>query len=176
MTPEIKLLSAKKLIGKSTRMSLAINKTPMLWKAFMTERKSIQNTIGTDLYSIQVYDHKDDFRNFTPQTEFEKWAVVEVENFDGIPENMKSFVLPKGMYAVFIHKGTPAEFQKTFQYIFGVWLPSSEYLLDDRPHFELLGEKYKNNSPDSEEEVWIPVKEKIIVNSSDPENSGLYRE
>jgi len=29
-------------------------------------------------------------------------------------------------------------------------------------HFELLGEKYKNNHPDSEEEVWIPIKEKII--------------
>jgi len=32
--------------------------------------------------------------------------------------------------------------------------------LDNRPHFEVLGEKYKNGDPESEEEIWIPVKEK----------------
>jgi len=45
-------------------------------------------------------------------------------------------------------------------YIMSQWLPNSKYILDHRPHFELLGAKYKNNSPDSEEEVWIPIKEK----------------
>jgi AraC family transcriptional regulator len=29
--------------------------------------------------------------------------------------------------------------------------------LDDRPHFEVLGEKYKNNDPTSEKEIWIPI-------------------
>lgn len=47
-----------------------------------------------------------------------------------------------------------------FQYIFGTWLPASGYYLDNRPHFEILGHKYKNNDPDSEEEIWIPVKPK----------------
>jgi AraC family transcriptional regulator len=35
---------------------------------------------------------------------------------------------------------------------------NSKYLLDNRPHFETLGEKYKNEDPSSEEEVWIPIK------------------
>jgi hypothetical protein len=26
----------------------------------------------------------------------------------------------------------------------------------------LLGEKYKNNDPDSEEEIWIPIRKKWI--------------
>jgi hypothetical protein len=30
--------------------------------------------------------------------------------------------------------------------------------LDDRPHFEVLGSKYRNNDPESEEETWIPTK------------------
>jgi AraC family transcriptional regulator len=42
-------------------------------------------------------------------------------------------------------------------YIFNTWLPKSGYQLDRRPHFEILGEKYKNNNPDSEEEIWIPI-------------------
>ena len=41
------------------------------------------------------------------------------------------------------------------------WLPHSNYNLDDRPHFNVLGDKYKNNDPDSEEDVYIPIKEKI---------------
>jgi AraC family transcriptional regulator len=71
---------------------------------------------------------------------------------------MEKFILPAGAYAVFLHKGGPATGQQTFQYIFGTWFPQSEYRLDDRPHFEILGEKYSNTSPDSEEEIWIPVR------------------
>jgi AraC family transcriptional regulator len=41
---------------------------------------------------------------------------------------------------------------------FSTWLPDSEYRLDVRPHFEVLGEKYKNDDPESEEEIWIPIK------------------
>lgn len=48
----------------------------------------------------------------------------------------------------------------TFGYIFGTWLPNSGYIMDDRPHFEILGAKYKNNDPESEEEIWIPIKER----------------
>ena len=47
-----------------------------------------------------------------------------------------------------------------FQYIFSEWIPQSDYSVDDRPHFEVLGAKYKNNDPDSEEEIWIPIKKK----------------
>jgi AraC family transcriptional regulator len=34
---------------------------------------------------------------------------------------------------------------------------------DDRPHFEILGDKYKNDHPDSEEEIWILCREKIVT-------------
>jgi AraC family transcriptional regulator len=73
---------------------------------------------------------------------------------------METFTLTSGLYAVFQYKGTANEAAGTFQYILGTWLPNSEYTLDSRPHFEILGEKYKNNDPDSEEEIWIPIKPK----------------
>ncbi len=47
-----------------------------------------------------------------------------------------------------------------FQYIFGSWITKSEYILDDRPHFKILGDKDKNADPDSEEEIWIPIKKR----------------
>ncbi|MCB0855813.1 MAG: GyrI-like domain-containing protein, partial [Bacteroidetes bacterium] len=45
-----------------------------------------------------------------------------------------------------------------FQYIFFECLPKSDYLLDNRPHFEVLGEKAKLNDPNSEEEIWVPIR------------------
>jgi AraC family transcriptional regulator len=159
MTPRIEILSEKKLIGKRLQMSLANNKTKELWQSFMPRRKEIQNCIGTDLYSMQVYDPLH-FTTFDPNNLFEKWATIEVTDFDTIPDEMETFTLPSGLYAVFFYKGSNTDTQ-IFQYIFGTWLPNSEYVLDNRPHFEILGEKYKNNDPNSEEEIWIPIKEKI---------------
>jgi AraC family transcriptional regulator len=73
---------------------------------------------------------------------------------------MEPFTLKGGLYAVFLYKGAASAGSATFQYILGTWIPGSEYDLDDRPHFEILGEKYKNEDPSSEEELWIPIRPK----------------
>lgn len=83
--------------------------------------------------------------------------MIEVNNFDCVPDEMESFVLPGGQYAVFHYKG-PGNEPKIFEHIFTKWLSDSGYLLDNRPHFEVLGDKYKNNDPDSEEDIWVPVR------------------
>lgn len=156
MQPRIKNLKEKKLIGKRLRMSLTNNLTGQLWGGFMPRRNEIKNNLTTEMISMQVYDslYYDDFK---PSNEFEKWATVEVTDFDVIPNEMESFTLAAGLYAVFDYKGSSTD-NSIFQYIFMDWLPSSEYQLDDRPHFEVLGEKYRNNDPNSEEEIWIPIR------------------
>ncbi|MFV8369803.1 GyrI-like domain-containing protein [Flavobacterium sp. LB2R40] len=156
MHPRIETLLESKLIGIRTTLSLSNNKTAELWKNFMSRRKEIQNTIGSDLYSLQKYDASY-FNTFNPNTEFEKWAAVAVTDFNEIPVAMEPIILDGGLYAVFIHKGDVRTASKTFEYIFRTWLPNSEYVLDDRVHFELLGEKYQNNELSSEEEIWIPI-------------------
>ncbi|MFN3487970.1 MAG: GyrI-like domain-containing protein [Emticicia sp.] len=160
MNPIIKTLPTKKLIGKKLEMSYINNRTGELWRSFMPRRKEISNNIGSDLYSMQIYNGIFDFQNFNPNDIFTKWAAVEVADFERIPDKMENYILVGGLYAVFTHKGSSLDFQRTFQYIFGVWLSNSEYNVDDREHFELLGEKYKNESPDSEEEIWIPIKQR----------------
>jgi AraC family transcriptional regulator len=155
----IETLTEKKLIGKRLKMSFADNKTGELWRSFMPRRKEIQNNVGLEFYSMQIYAPSF-FENFNPTAEFEKWACVEVKEFDAISNEMETFVLKGGHYAVFLYRGTTDGAADTFQYILETWLPNSEYVLDDRPHFELLGEKYKNGDPNSEEEIWIPIKPK----------------
>ena len=157
MNPRIEFLSEKKLIGKHLEMSFEQNRTFELWKSFMPFRNNIKNNVGNVLYSIQQYKPHF-FDDFNPKAKFEKWAVVEVDNFEFIPQEMELFQLQEGLYAVFLYKGNPSEAANTFQYIFGTWLPNSNYILDVRPHFEIFGVKYKNNDPNSEEEIWIPIR------------------
>lgn len=157
MLPQIKTITSIKLIGQSLTMTFANNKTYELWRGFMTRRKEIINTVSADLFSIQVYDSAFDFKNFNPNTFFTKWAALEVANFDSVPDGMETYTLPGGLYAVFNYKGLSSD-TLIFEYIYGTWIPNSEFELDNRPHFEILGEKYKNNDPNSEEEIWIPIK------------------
>jgi AraC family transcriptional regulator len=159
MQYRIQTISPKKLIGKRLQMSLANNKTRTLWQSFMPHRKEVNNHLNSDLFSMQVYENAlNYFENFNPHTVFEKWAAVEVTDFDNIPAGMESYTLNGGLYVVFSHKGDNSTANKVFEYIFATWLPESNYDLDNREHFEILGEKYKNDDPDSEEEIWIPIK------------------
>ena len=155
MEPKIITIKSKNLVGISLKMSLAESRIAELWSSFMPRLSEIKNLISSDLYSLQVYD-SNYFDEYNPRLVFEQWALIEVENFDNIPSGMQSFVLSEGQYAVFLHKGMNTD-NSIFQYIYGSWLPNSVYQLDSRPHFELLGSKYKNESPDSEEEIWIPI-------------------
>lgn len=157
MRPRIEMLSEKKFVGKRIKMSFSDNKTHELWRSFMPGRRQINNIIGMELYSIEVYE-KLYFDNFNPKREFDKWAAVEVMNFDRVPDEMETLNSPRGLYAVFQYKGAASKGAETYQYIYGTWLPESDFLLDNRPHFAVMGEKYKNEDPDSEEEIWIPIK------------------
>ena len=155
--PRIEILTQRKLIGKRLTTTFANNQTFKLWQSFMPRRKEIKNALTSDLFSLQVYPHSFDFTFSDPNAEFEKWAAVEVADFESVPDEMETFILTVGLYAVFHYKGLSTD-TKIFQYIFGKWLfNSKDYLLDNRPHFELLGDKYQNSNPDSEEEIWIPV-------------------
>lgn len=158
MQPTITKLTEKKLVGMSLGMSLAQNRTAELWRSFMPRRSEIGQSIGQEFYAMQLYP-AGYFEPFSPQTEFVKWAAVEVSDFENIPSEMKTFELVGGLYAVFQYKGLNTD-TSIFQYIYGTWLPNSAFSLDHRPHFEVLGEKYKNNDPESEEEIWIPIKPK----------------
>lgn len=158
--PRIVHLEERKLAGIRIQTSLAENRTAELWQRFRPRIKEIPGKKNSEFYSIQIFEKDLKFGQFTLQTRFEKWAAVEVNSFENLPEGLESFVIPSGRYAIFIHKGTPDMFQKTSQYIFGQWLPSSEYQLDNRPHFEIMDENYRPDDSNAEEEVWVPIRKK----------------
>jgi AraC family transcriptional regulator len=159
MIPSIETINEKKFVGKRMTMSYADYRIGELWGSFMSRRKEITNTLTNDLISLVVYA-PNHFIDFKPTNEFERWATVEVEDFNKVPDEMETYNLSSGLYAVFNYKGMSSGASAFFQYIYTEWVPNSNYILDDRAHFEVLGEKYKNNDPSSEEEIWIPIKAK----------------
>lgn len=157
MEPRIEIAAEKKLVGKRLTMSYADYKIGELWSSFMPKRKEVMNSLSNDLLSLVIYK-PNHFVDFKLTNEFERWAAVEVEDFVNVPDELETFVLPSGLYAVFNYRGSSTDSASFYQQIFTKWLPNSDYILDTRPHFEVLGVKYKNNDPASEEEIWIPIK------------------
>jgi len=136
--PRIENLSQKRLIGKKQKMSLGDNKTFELWKSFMPRRNEIINKKSNEMFSLQVYNEP--VRLGDLKQEFEKWALVEVSDFKNVPNEMETFELKSGLYAVFHYKGLNTD-NRIFIYIFSDWLPKSGYELYERPHFEIFRRK-----------------------------------
>jgi AraC family transcriptional regulator len=157
--PRFENLSEKKMAGFRIRMSFAGNTTFLLWQKFMSRRREITNAAGPDLFSIEVYNAAF-FDKFDAKREFEKWAAMEVTGFENLPDQMEALVIPAGLYAVFVHRGPASGGAASYEYIFRTWMPSSDFLTDDRPHFAVMGAKYRHEQQDSEEEIWIPIRPK----------------
>ena len=158
--PGIKIGPERKLVGMRKAMSMADFEVADLWKGFMPRRGEVSNAVEGELLSVTLY-HPLHFTEYDANRTFEKWAGREVSDFKEIPSGMETLLIPAGLYAVFLYKG-PGSDRSVFQYIFHTWMPTSGYLIDHRPHFEVLGQNYRNNGADSEEEIWIPVLRKGI--------------
>jgi len=157
--PRIEIKDKTTLLGINVKTSLSDDKTGLLWQSFMPRVKDIDNRLGNEFYSLQIYSNSFTQGIFTPETIFTKWAGVRVKEESQIPDGMEMLQIPKSKYAVFLHTGLASNFPSLANYIYSEWIPSSPYTLDDRPHFEIMGDKYLGHlDPQSEEEVWIPIK------------------
>lgn len=155
--PRIVNVPARTVVGMRRRMTLSDDRTFELWRGFRPRICEIESRVGNYSISIQVFDGGKPYENLGPDIEFERWAAVEVSGVQAIPDGMESRTLASGEYAIFIHRGLPAMFFNTFQFIFGDWFPRSGFELDRRDSFEILGEKYDPFDINSEEEIWMPI-------------------
>jgi AraC family transcriptional regulator len=155
-TPSFRYFSPKKLVGFHLRMSLVQNRTGELWQKFMQNRHLIKGSAEEARISLQVYP-VDYFADFHPAKTFIKWAAMEVDDFENVPVTMEKIEIPGGLFAVFQYKGSSLD-NRIFSFIFQNWLPNSRYDLDQRPHFEILSNEYKNMDPESREQICIPIK------------------
>ena len=149
----------KELVGHKLSSSLVADNTSALWRGFLPRCVDIRHRKTEELISLQIYPQQY-FEAFDPRTNFEKWALAEVDNMNDQAADMQKFLLAGGEFAVFLFEGSRADVPEIYHYIFNVWLPASAYALDQRPHFEVLGKDYDARAQTSREHIYIPVKPK----------------
>lgn len=154
---EIRHLNPITLIGMSMEMSLSDNRTVDLFKTFMPKKGVVSDVLNTDVLDVKVYP-VNYFSEFDFDRRFVKWAAVEVREGATVPEGMETMQIKGGMYAVFTVPATVGP--EVFQYIFSEYIPKSMYALDDRVHFDVLGESYQKREEGAKQELWVPVKRK----------------
>lgn len=144
------------LIGMDHKCSFVKYDVYNLWKNFMPRKSEIQNQLNANIFSIAFYP-ENFFGSFNPNVEFVKVAAIQCSEIVEIPTGMKTFEIPEGMYFKFRYKGKADQYPTLFERILKEVLPQNNLVLDNRPHFEILGPEYKNNDPNSEEDIHIPV-------------------
>ncbi|QBS09006.1 GyrI-like domain-containing protein [Legionella israelensis] len=151
-----------KLIASKCDMSFSENKTDKLWRSFSPTIKNIPNKKNNFKYSVQIFPDTNFFKDFDPTTTFQKYAAIEADISENLPEKLEVLTIPAGLYAIFTYIGKPSEAEKTFYYIYYQWLKESGFELDERPHFAIMGDKYIGEHPDSEEELFICSSSNLI--------------
>ncbi|MCB0804158.1 MAG: AraC family transcriptional regulator [Bacteroidales bacterium] len=63
-----------------------------------------------------------------------------------------------GKYVVFLHEGSYENFQASYDYIFGEWLPGNNSQLREEPSFELYLNSPEDTAPENlKTEIWVPI-------------------
>ncbi len=110
-----------------------------------------------------MYGFEDYSEDFCPEPlSFYYMAGVEVEKNAPLPEGMYRKVVQKAEYAVFTVNGNNAdgEIGKAFRYIYFVWLPNSEYCIDEKAlfDFEYYDERWDCQFGAAQMDIYVPVR------------------
>ena len=125
---------------------------PRLWQLFIPRKSAIASRHGAETYGVCFCADPDQ-----PDAGFFYLAAVPTEPGAEPPVDMVSKVVPAARYAVFTHKGKLDGLQETLRYIWGEWLPRSEYDPAGTPDFELYDERFELDSEESALDLYIPV-------------------
>lgn len=157
MEPKIIVKNEFTVIGMECKISqeekeAGFNPIIGLWQEFNSRRSEIKNAIPDVCFGLTPNEHMyDEKQSYI--------AAVQVTKVDEVPEGMVSRTVPAAKFAVFTIKGKVSELGKQFDFIFGKWIPESEYEIDMVDSIEVFGEKAKDmNSENYEFELYIPVK------------------
>jgi AraC family transcriptional regulator len=155
---EVKIVEkeAMKIVGMKTTTTIKNNNIPQLWDKFNKKSCSIPN-VKVQKVSLGVCPSVD-VKEFNEEVPFDYIAGIIVENFDNVPDGMVTYEIPAQKYAVLTHKGALDKLQETYCYFYSVWPKESGMEFKGGAEFELYDERFIFGSPDSEMDIYRPVK------------------
>ena len=132
MNPIITQVDSFKLVGLRAPLRLSkdqpndVSGIAMLWKQLRDTWSQISNRVGTDRFAIITGD-------YSPRLdEAYYYALVQVEDFDAVPEGFEHMDLSGRRLAFFRHQGSVRTSGQTAMKVLREWLPASgEHLSDN---------------------------------------------
>ncbi|MBI4405968.1 MAG: AraC family transcriptional regulator [Deltaproteobacteria bacterium] len=158
MEPKIVGKPAFKIVGMLENHNQDnAHQIPELWTRFVQRVMGIPNRKGTHYFGVsEVIDLKEASFNYI--------ACVEVDDKQTPPEGMVYREIPANTYAVFTHTNRTSSLhdslQETLQYIWGTWIPKSDYVPVKAPDFELYDERFNPMTMRGEIDICVPIKRK----------------
>lgn len=144
------------LAGIRGTTTLTDNCLPHLWEQFLLLREKY-SCIKADGYSVcetdrAVYSEAGD-------VVFSVMIGSPGKCFASLPDVLIHKTIAAGKYAIFTHRGSLGNLDKTYAYIYGTWLLSGKGQLDEREDFEVYRSKIiAYDHPENVVEIYIPVK------------------
>jgi AraC family transcriptional regulator len=156
LTPLFRKLPERYVVGKRTKVKADgsnLQDIPLLWHNWHSEKeceKITERKYEDECMGICIFSHGD---------VFEYMIGHEVKSTNHVPENMDIYRLEPSLYAVFRTLGPITEsVQKTWDYIYSVWLIESEYEHAGTHDIEY----YYFNQGELTADLYVPVVSKNI--------------
>lgn len=151
MKPKIITRPRFNIVGFKYRGRNEQQEIPQLWLTFGSRFSEFKHkTEKHTAYGIMD--------NFDEELgEFDYVAGVAVSSAEGQPADAVYWQIPEQTYAVFTC--TLPTIHETFDKINTEWLPESGYQRQPGPEFELYDERFDQEDPNSELDIYIPVQD-----------------
>lgn len=160
LSPEIVMLEPKYIAGFRFCMSIENNNTINMWEKLNAQLVK-QNYISMNNNRYSIYETGDTCsqNTFNKNSEATLFIGIETTPDNHVPKGMKLKEISGGKYSKFIHKGTVENLIYTYYYIWGIWLPNSNFQLDDRDDLECYTEKFLGAENEASQiEIYFPLK------------------
>lgn len=151
MEPKIVKKDEFNVVGVKLRCKMGeTSDIPKLWGQLMGRMGDIEHLVG-DGYSYGITTNYDEATDM-----FDYVAAFKVSKAQDAPEGMVSLAIPAQTYAVF--PCTMPTIGETYDMIYKEWLPQSDYEHAYTSEYELYPPTFNPDDPDSQFEIYIPVK------------------
>jgi AraC family transcriptional regulator len=132
-------------------------RVPELWLNFNKRRAEIPNRKKSIGFGLAM-----EFGEENGIEELTYMAAAQVNDSKCIiPRGMRMVTMPPNTYAIFETTGSPDSIHAVFDYIYGVWLPSSGFRrAEDGYDLEIFDARYKIEGDSSFSTFCVPVKKK----------------
>ena len=122
---------------------------PAQWQRFTPYIGAIPQQVNGNTYGVGY--------NGDDEGNIDYICGVEVSTTSDLPTELDYVRVPEQLYVIFTHRDHVSTIGRTWDIVWGQWLPQSEYKAADAPFFECYGASFDPVSGMGGIELWIPV-------------------